>query len=245
MCESPSCPAIVRGDCIQRLDELEHAQSTIVFDVKDATGADVSAVTVTIDGAPFAERLEGGALRVDPGDHTFGFAAAGQEPVTRHVVIKEGVKDRHEPIVLPASQASPAVIRPAPPEPPPPEAHTGIATQRLLGIVVGAEGLAAVAVGGVFGALSLSAASQQKSDCASATSCSSRAQADSDHSTATTDGNVSTVAFVAGGVLLAGGALLFFTAPSSSPPADQRAGLLVAPSIGPGGAGLLLRGEFR
>lgn len=247
-CGDPSCPAIVRDDCAQRLNELERLQPTIVFDVKDATGVDVSAVSVTVDGQSLTDKLGGLALRVDPGEHTFVFTAAGHPAATRTFVLKEGEKDRQERIVLGASEMAPVVPTPAPPPATPaatPPAETtpqGMSTMKILGLTAGGLGVAGVAVGSVFGVLTLSAASQQKTDCGSASSCSSHAQALSDHSAASTDGTVSTVSFVAGGVLLAVGAVLFLAAPSSSP--TPTSGLVVVPGVGPGGGALSVLGEF-
>jgi hypothetical protein len=51
-CAVSACPALVRDDCNRRLDEVERAQPTIVFDTKDAAGRDLSAVKVLVDGAP-------------------------------------------------------------------------------------------------------------------------------------------------------------------------------------------------
>jgi hypothetical protein len=56
-----------------------------------------------------------------------------------------------------------------------------------------------------------------------------------------TDGTISAVAFIAGGAMLVGGAALFLTAPQNRAPA---VGLVVSPSAGPEGVGLLVRGEF-
>jgi hypothetical protein len=58
-----------------------------------------------------------------------------------------------------------------------------------------------------------------------------------------TDSMIATVAFVAGGVLLAGGAALFFTARPGSGQSTAR-GMRLVPSVGPGGTGMLLRGAF-
>src|SRR5208283_503062 len=98
---------------------------------------------------------------------------------------------------------------------------------KILGLTTGAVGVAGLAVGGIFGALTLTAVNQQKTDCSSASACSNRAQALSDHSTVSTDSTVSDVGFIAGGALLAIGAVLFFTAPSSSPATTT--GLVIMP----------------
>ena len=112
-CASPSCPAMVRDDCTKRLDELERAQPTIIFDVKDLAGRDVSSVQVVVDGRALADRLDGTALGVDPGEHAFTFVVAGQAPLTQTFVIKEGEKERRERILVGAAvAASPAGERP-------------------------------------------------------------------------------------------------------------------------------------
>src|SRR5437868_1388042 len=99
-CVDVSCPALVRDDCSQRLDELNRAQPTIVFDAKDDQGHDLTEVTVEIDGRPVAQRLDGIAVGVDPGEHTFTFEAKGLPKATRKFVLHEGEKTRREPILL-------------------------------------------------------------------------------------------------------------------------------------------------
>ncbi len=249
-CGDPGCPAIVRDDCAQRLNELERLQPTIVFDVKDGAGVDVSGVSVTVDGQPLADRLGGLALKVDPGEHAFTFTAAGHPAVTRSFVLKEGEKDRRERIVLDTAAGPPAAATPTPATTTPttPTAGSaeptpgGMSTMKILGLTTGAVGVAGLAVGGIFGALTLAAVNQQKTDCSSASTCSNRAQALSDHSTVSTDSTVSDVGFIAGGALLAIGAVLFFTAPSSS--AAPTSGLVIMPAPSRGGGGLSLVGEF-
>ncbi len=263
LCANPSCPAMVRDDCTKRLDDLERAQPTIAFEVKDASGSDVSAVTVIVDGKPLAERLDGSALPVDIGEHVFTFEVAGRPSVTRTLVLTEGEKGRRERIAIGAATPStPAAVPPPAPSAGPvpvPEAGAsasaspvdrastggGMGTQKILGLVTGGVGVAGVAVGSVFGLMTLSQKSQQQSVCASPSSCTSsgHAQALSDHSTGMTDSTISTVAFVAGGALLVGGAVIFFTAghPSEAP---ATAGLRVVPSVGPGGGGIFVSGAF-
>jgi hypothetical protein len=250
-CGDPACPVLVRDDCTRMTEELERAQPTIVFDAKDGAGRDLVAVKVAVDGQPLTDRLEGAPLRVDPGAHAFTFTAEGQPPVTQTFVLKEGEKDRRERVTIggPASAAAPIppVSPPSPAglPPNPPEAATaeGLGTRRILGLALGGAGVAGLALGGVFGLMTASAANQQKTDCASASSCANYAAAASDHTNAQTDGTISTIAFVAGGALLVGGAVLWFLPSHSAEPATA-ASLVVAPAVGPGGLGLSLRGGF-
>jgi hypothetical protein len=117
-------------------------------------------------------------------------------------------------------------------------------TQKVLGLVAGGLGVAGIAVGGVFGMMTISQKNQEVSDCPNAATCSasSYSQASSARSSALSDGTISTVGFIAGGALLVGGLALFFTAHST--PQQGGAGLLVVPSVGPGSGGMVLRGEF-
>jgi hypothetical protein len=241
-CAAPSCPALVRDDCTRRLDDLQRLQPAIIFDAKDGDGRDLSLVGVTVDGAPLAEKLDGTPLEVDPGERVFVFTVPGQPPVTRTFVLKEGDKERRERVVIGApvngpTPASPATFASEP-------AH-GSGTRKSLGLVAGGLGVAGVAVGGVFGAMTLSKVSAQKTDCASVNACTNPTQAASDHASAETDRTIATIGFIAGGALLVGGAVLFLTATGGhASEAPANAGLTVTPSAGPGGGGLLLKGAF-
>ena len=93
-CLDGDCPHAVRDLCSSLLAQLDSAQPTIVFDVKDSRGNDLTAVTVTMDGQPFANGLNGAALPVDPGEDSFGFKVPWQAAVVRSLVIKEGEKAR-------------------------------------------------------------------------------------------------------------------------------------------------------
>jgi hypothetical protein len=200
VCAAPSCPAMVRDDCTKRLDELDRAQPTIVFDAKDGAGNDVGQVRVTMDGAVLAAKLDGAALAVDPGEHTFTFEAPGKPAVTKTFILKEAEKARRERIVLggvaqaaasapigppspaaaaaapsparaPVAAASTPPAAQAPSEPAPSSAPAGGGGGRkTLGLVLGGAGVVGVAVGSVFGLLASSSWNNAKNMC-SAGSC--------------------------------------------------------------------------
>jgi len=113
-CVNRQCPGMVRDDCAQRLDEINRAQPTVVFDVKDTADNDLNAVRVTVDGEKLADRLDGSPLAVDPGAHTFAFEAAGQSPMIRRLVVREGEKGRIEHIWFAGSSSAAAVPLAAP-----------------------------------------------------------------------------------------------------------------------------------
>jgi hypothetical protein len=249
VCGDPSCPSIVVNDCVERLDQLNRAQPTLILNVKDTLGNDLTDVKLTVDGVAVAGRLGGTAVDIDPGEHTLLFEAPGRRPITRTFVLREGEKDRLEHIVLPSLPApEPAAVDDSASSPgasadvTPPAASSGLSSRKVVALVVAGAGVAALATGTVLGLGAASAYSDQKRDCGSATSCPNHAQAVSDHSTMNVDGTWSTIAFVAGAACLAGAAWLFFAeAPATPRPAT---GLAVVPAIGPSGSGLILRAEF-
>ena len=243
LCVDAACPSIVRSDCAKWLDEVERALPTIAFQAKDASGADVTAVGVTVDGEVLVDRLDGRATPVDPGQHVFTFTAAGGRTVTRTLIVTEGEKWRREQIVFGAGSA--AASAPAAPASPTTTADVGggMGTHKILGLAAGGVGVAGLAVGTVFGLLAFSEKSQQESACGSSASCAGSAYstAAGDRSAGLTDSTIATVGFIAGGALLVGGAILFLTAPASAPRAT---GMTLVPSLGPGGGGLVLGRSF-
>jgi hypothetical protein len=265
VCASASCPADVRNECVRRVDPVNAAIPTIIFEAKDAAGNDMTAVKVTMDGQPLAERLEGSAISLDPGTHTFRFEVVGQPPVEKTLVIYEAVKDRHEPIVmstegavslvpspLPTPIALPSPSIGAPPSPPPTPASvpdTGVTartwnSRKTVALAVGGLGIAGLAVGGIFGGVAASDWSSAKSESCPNCSLTKYQEASSDHNNAVTAATVSTASFIAGGALVAAGVVLWLTAPSAHEAPPSPTALRLVPGIGPGSGGLLLRGGF-
>jgi hypothetical protein len=242
VCAAASCPKDVREECAQHVPEIGAAIPTVVFEVKDASGEDVGAVRVTLDGAPLVDRLDGTAIPLDPGERLFTFAAAGLPPVEKRLVIREGEKGRLERIDLVAPVARPAAAPDIPPamaavtdEP----ARPAGGAQRGIGLVLAGAGVAGIAVGAAFGLAAQSKWAQAKTDCGPG--CGPDAPAQQEKSEAQKDAGASTIAFVAGGVAVAVGAVLWLTAPRSTSPVT---GLQVVPAVGVGLQGLTLRGAF-
>jgi hypothetical protein len=251
-CGQSACPAMVRADCARRLDDLENAQPTIIFDVRDGSGHDLIDVRVTVDGRPLADRLDGKALRIDPGAHAFAFTATDQPPVTQTFVIRESEKERRERIVMgspparsPASPGGPSdSLVGAPSSSPEDATSSGLGGQRTLGLVMGGVGIAGLGVGTIFGLLASSAWNRAKSACGGDTShCSNVSVADADSSTMQTDGTVSTTAFVAGGVLLVAGTIVFLTGGHHAE-REPTPGVAVVPDVGRGQGGVAIVGRF-
>lgn len=250
-CSESKCPGLVSADCIKRLDELENAQPTVIFDVFDTSGKEVNDVRVLIDGHPLLDRLDGTAINVDPGEHELVFEAAARPEVSKKIVFREGEKLRHLRVTVAALPGSEPEAAPAPatgsaPAAMPERARSSGSAGRAIGYVVGGVGVAGLAVGGVFGYLTMSAKQRQVDKCESPSKCSDYAGASTAHNAATTDGTISTVAFIAGGVAAATGLVLVLTAKparTASGAAPARSIALV-PAVGARGAGLALRGAF-
>jgi hypothetical protein len=239
ICIAKSCPPPIREDCADRLTEVEKAIPTIVFAVKGPDQQDLAAVRVAMDGAPLVERLDGTALSVDPGEHTFVFTSEGWTPVSKKFTLREGAKGRQESVALVAS--------PPPPPPPSPEpvlvasAPSGAAesesrggAQRTLAYVLGGAGVVGIGVGVVSGlwASSTYKEASSVSHCPNGPKTCDAAGVSGGHE-AHTQATISTLGFVAGGALLAGGVLLFLTAPKDG-------GLTVQPTASTTGAGIRL-----
>jgi hypothetical protein len=204
VCASMTCPTDVRKECLQRIDEVNTQIPTIVFAAKDASGADLGAVRVTMDGELLAERLEGIPISVDPGEHTFGFQAAGQAPVTKTLVIQQAQKDRRELITF----GNRALLLASPDSASSKASHT----QKTLALVAGGVGVLGLGIGTAIGVMALSKRSDASNLCPNA--CATQAGVNL-WNDASTLGNVSTVGLIVGGVALAGGAVLWFTVPRS------------------------------
>jgi hypothetical protein len=259
ICAADKCPADVRKECLHRLEEVNEQMPTVVFEVKDASGRDLTAVKVTMDGEVVAERLDGSPLALDPGEHAFRFEAPGLPLLTQTTLLRAGDRNRHVPVTFgPPPEApkpppvTPAVVPMQVPRPATtpmvvaesstpsvstettaPEPKTPLSTRRKLAISAGSVGLAGIVTGAVFGGLSLSALSTLNGECPSHTHCSQ--QAFNDRNNAMTYATVSDVGIIAGAVLVAGGVTLWFTAPKEQVPTT---GLQIVPG------GLRLTGRF-
>ncbi|MGC4091036.1 MAG: hypothetical protein QM756_24810 [Polyangiaceae bacterium] len=237
ICAARSCPNDIRKECLRRVDEVNASMPTLVFEVKDAAGNDLSAVRVTVDGEVLAERLDGTALSIDPGEHTFAFESAGQPSVNKRLMIRESEKDRRETVQLVAAAepapanaslapaASPVTAPPAPapaPASPASEPSSSFPGQRVAAIVSAGVGVVGIGVGSVFGLTAMSRKKDAEKVCPDVCEDDAGVKAWKDARSA---GNLATVGFIVGGVGLAAAAVLWFTAPQTSGQAQVGFGL--------------------
>lgn len=154
VCADSECPGVTKKDCAVWFGEVDAALPSLSLAAKDGAGGDLVDVAVTIDGQPLAERLDGKAVSVDPGSHVLRFEKAGEPPVTREIVVREGEKARKVEVVIGA---------PAKPPPPPPRGGGAISPATW---VLGGVGVAGLATFGVLGGLGLAERSDAESTCA-------------------------------------------------------------------------------
>jgi len=221
LCTSHACPGAVREDCAARIHDVEEALPSVVLAARDAAGADLVEVRVTLDGEPLASTLDGKAIDVDPGEHAFGFVAPDGARVDERVVVREGERRR----VVEARFASPPAATTATalgptgpaqaPAPPPPADHASAPgrSQRILAIVAGGLGVAALGVGTYFGLHAKSTYDGALAHCPGGTS-SCDGQGTQAGRSAYDQATAATALFVGGGLLAAVGVLLYATAPS-------------------------------
>jgi hypothetical protein len=192
-CLASSCPDAVREDCAARLLDVDAAIPSVVLSAVDPAGNDLSAVRVRVDSHAFAERLDGVAMPMDPGEHRFAFEAHGLPPEETTVVLHEREKGRVVRVTMEA-----------------PRAET---RRRTMAAGILAAGAAAGVVGIVLGA-----AAKSTYDHALGAECGGDAnacslQGERDGHTAHAEATAATVALVTSGTLLAIGAALYFTLP--------------------------------
>lgn len=90
-CSQSACPAFIKKDCAKWLSEVEGAIPTVVFSAKAGT-EQLSDVKVTVGEQVLTESLDGKAVPMDPGTHTFVFENAKHGKKDLKFVVKEGAK---------------------------------------------------------------------------------------------------------------------------------------------------------
>jgi hypothetical protein len=224
----------------QRAEALEKVVSRIQVTVPPEV-ADFPGLVLSCDDKPIDKSDFGRALPFDPGSHLVSASAAGRLPWKVRVILGHEGKALTVPMLIAAA---------APPLPPAATSPT-LGTQRTLALVSGGAGVVGIAVGSVFGILSIVQHNTYTSDCAivgdtctgkNPSGGASATAGASASSSAVTFGNVSTVGFIVGGVGVAGALVLWFTAPKreGSRPSTLT-GVDLVPSVGPRSGSMTLR----
>jgi hypothetical protein len=235
-CSQAKCPGAITADCGPWLREVEGALPSIVVVARDASGADVPAVKVSVDGAPLASRLKGEPIEVDPGEHTFVFEPEKGQRVEQTLIINVGEKNRLVQVaVRPESAPAQKGAEPAP-APPPAEEKKDERKGGMLwpGFVAGGIGLASLGA-------SIGLWAKAKSDLSALrSSCAPHCQA-AQVDPIKTKGVISDVTFGVGVAGLGASVLLFVLLRPTEKEKPAGAQLVVAPTAGGVTAGVIGR----
>jgi hypothetical protein len=238
VCARAQCPAVVQSDCAAWLDSVEKALPSVVLAAKSGAGADLIDVKVTADGQPFATKMDGQAVPIDPGPHTFHFEAADGTAVDQQVVVREGLQSQPVSVVIGAPPAAPppaaSTVEPRPAA----EQPRGSSPWRTVGWVLGGAGVVGLGVGVVGGVIA--AGDKNDMHCSSNNVCTDKGPLQSAFGAAT----AADVGFVAGGILLAAGVVLVVWAPGEGHGSSTGRGVRVAPVVSANQTGLAVGGAW-
>jgi hypothetical protein len=185
----------------KKLAELEPRLSRVKLD-PGAQKLD----TVRLDGHALGPAAWSVAIPLDPGEHAFDVESGGKQQTLKVNVEAPGTKV----VAVPSFEAKNDVVQP-PTTPPDEEPRRGNA-QRTIGFVVGGAGLVGFGIGTIFGITAMGKKSDVDDHCNGSVCDPTGFAAQDDARSAAT---VSTIGFVAGGLLLAGSVVLLVTAPRS------------------------------
>jgi hypothetical protein len=211
-------------DCQAELEQLRLQIPRLVIQVH---GADPSELALSIDGQPVPTTAIGKPRLVNPGPHRVEARATARQ-TSASVTLAAG---KEASVLL--DFAPPPIPGPGPVEAPPHAAQEGAgSTQRTLGWVALGAGGVGLALGAVTGSLALGKHKSLEDAGCSETHCPYDKR--DEVKSLDTLRLVSTVGFIAGGVLAVGGVSLLLTAPSSEHPVTAVLG----------GSSLTLKGTF-
>ena len=191
-CARDVCPAAVKKDCGDQVADLDKRMPSVVVRAKDKSGQDLVAVKVTSDGAPLTEQLDGRAIPLDPGVHTFRLEAEGNEPIEQKIVLAEGEHNRQVTAQFGKPGGGGTLESPSGKKAP------------IAAFIVAGVGLAGMGVGAAFWGLGLAQKSSDEgaSGCKNTGGC-SQSEIDSIHTKLV----IGDVAFFAGTAVLVGGVI--------------------------------------
>jgi hypothetical protein len=202
LCAQNACPDVVKKECAVWLTEIDASMPTVVFEARDASGSETSAVRVFFDGQVLKEQLDGKAVTIDPGEHRVRYELEGQAPIEELVVIREGEKNRRLSITF---------LKAAPGTSPPGSDTSGGGAGGVPPItyVLGGVGVVGIGLFATFGILGVSDKSELEDTCAP--NCS-----ESDVDGVRAKLIAADVSLGVGVVALGVAAVLFFTAPPAT-----------------------------
>jgi hypothetical protein len=106
-CNHPTCPADLRKDCVEWLDEVNRSLPSVVVQAIDSAGCDLVDGRLRIDDRLMTDRFNGKPVELDPGVHVATIEQrAPHASISRRFVLSAGDKNRP----LTASFAEPGAV---------------------------------------------------------------------------------------------------------------------------------------
>jgi hypothetical protein len=224
----------------QRIANLMPRLSKLQIEV--AAGTDQTTLQIKRDNVVVGSALWGAPVPTDPGPHTITASAPGLRSWTGNAIVKADgsttivqvpaleseVPKSPETSATPTTQTPTTRADARPETTPQTDQPSSSGPRRWPALVAGGVGLVGIGVGTAFGLISKGKGEDADAFCDGTACTDQRGVTLKDE--AITAGNVSTVAFIVGGVGLAAGAILWFTAPSESPTTASRLRVGVGPT---------------
>ncbi len=158
-CAAPKCPALIRRDCTNWVEQVQQQIPSVVLGAHDAQGRDALDAQVTVDGQPMDKRVIGGPLELNPGSHVIRWESAGSDPVEMKIALRLQEKNRPVVATFSSQPGAPPVSSPtpadsaasAPPIERPSDAVTSGTGLPVTAYVLGGIGIAGIGTFGYFG----------------------------------------------------------------------------------------------
>lgn len=211
----PAAFTAARNEAASRAGDLATRIPTVLVQID--SGLPDSGVRVAVDQVTLPEAAARLPIKLNPGRHRLVVSSRSTEDAVRDVEVaeKENITVRLALTTRPVAETSAGDM--------PPETATSRRHRRsglrTAGLITAGVGVAGIAVGTVFG---LRASSQQDEAGCPGNLCRDDASADKLRS-ANDSASLSTIGFVAGGILLAGGLAVWLFAPDGRPSSAARA----------------------
>lgn len=224
----------------ENINELEPKLSrlTLVLD----RSIPMQGLEIKLDAAKIPLAMTGSPFPADPGVHKLTVSAAGYK--SRETVVEIGADHDEKKVTIaplekedaPAQKPVSAAAAPATAE----TTRTVNPTLRTTSYILGGAGIVGLGVGVVTGII----ASSKHNDANCNGDVCPNADATDKENSARAIANVSTVGFIAGGVLLAGGVVLYLFSSSSPKTTGSTASVSLVPSVSPQGGFGSIVGRF-
>ncbi len=153
VCAAAQCPAVVQRDCAAWLADVEKATPTIVVTAMTGTGTNVFDATVTVDGKPFADTLDGRGVAIDPGSHALRLVLKDGTTRDQQIVITEGEQNQRVTVTLAAPASGAGTTGSSTVDG---GTTAGASPWKTAGWVLGGLGVIGLGIGTAFGVMAIS-----------------------------------------------------------------------------------------